>query len=262
MTLTEFVSRHEGQILGYPSGHYVGECLSLVKVYIEKVFNIDPPPSGCNAARCYWSKFPNPLGTVFRKVPNTPDGVPQRGDIVVWDENTGNGFGHIAIVLEADVNGFTSLDQNWNGRHAHKVQHNYNHVYGWLTPKGSMSETITVNKTDWDRLLDASKKGDELINALGITGNIADASQSELNGLYNLKIDNKRYKKERDEAREEVTELTEENAKLAGQLEDCYSEKNKNIPIDQEIVVAGETWVINGVEVDSDGRVTANYRKK
>lgn len=256
----EFVSKYEGKTLGYPQGSYVGECLSLVKIYIQEVFNISPPPSGCNGARCYWSKFPQPLDTVFTKVPYKAPLVPKKGWIVVWDENTGGGYGHIAIVLSANTTSFVSFDQNWGGKHAHKVTHNYNHVYGFLVPKGE-DTMIEVKKSDWDRLLDASRKGDNLINALGLTGNIADKDEAELNQLYNLKFDADRYKKERNDARLEVTRLTEEKGQLADKLEQCEN-NDTEIRIGAEVEVGGITWEINGVEVDSNGVVTANYARK
>lgn len=135
MTLDEFISKYEGQEVGYPNDQYKGECLSLVKRYIEECFNIYPPPSGCGAARCYWTNFPDPLGVVFKKAENTPDLIPKKGWICVWDEGVGSGYGHIDIVISGDVARFEGFDQNWGGRHAHRVTHNYNNVYGFLVPK-------------------------------------------------------------------------------------------------------------------------------
>lgn len=131
----EFVARYKGKTLGYPEGSYVGECLSLVKVFMKEVFGFNPPASGCNGARCYWEKFPDPLPQYFDKVVNGPTDVPKVGDIPVWNANAGGGFGHISIFLSGDVNAFTSFDQNWSGKQAHKQEHNYNNIFGWLRPK-------------------------------------------------------------------------------------------------------------------------------
>ncbi len=95
-----------------------------------------------NAAYGYWTNFPDPLGTVLKKVPNTPELVPERGWIAVWNKNVGGGYGHIAIVLEADVKKFISLDQNWGGKHAHEVAHDYKNVYGFLAPVGNETEQL------------------------------------------------------------------------------------------------------------------------
>lgn len=46
---------------------------------------------------------------------NTPNFLPQKGDIVVFHSGYGQGAGHVAIVWSANLNTFTSLDQNWYG---------------------------------------------------------------------------------------------------------------------------------------------------
>lgn len=61
-TLEQFLSDYLGKSKGYPEGSFVGECLSIVKIYIKECFGINPPPSGTNSAYGYWSNFPNPLG--------------------------------------------------------------------------------------------------------------------------------------------------------------------------------------------------------
>ena len=65
ISLQEFLTKYLGQSKGYPDGSYVGECLSIVKLYIKECFGINPPPSGTNSAYGYWSNFPSPLDTVF-----------------------------------------------------------------------------------------------------------------------------------------------------------------------------------------------------
>lgn len=144
ISLEEFIVKYDGKTKGYPNdSSYQGECLSIVKLYIKECFGINPPPSGSNSAYGYWSNFPDPLGSVFTKVPNTPTGVPQRGDIPIWEPTASNTYGHINIFLEGDANQFTGFDQNFYGRHAHKQKHNYNNVVGWLHPRGSsMSDKI------------------------------------------------------------------------------------------------------------------------
>jgi len=137
MTFDQFIEEYKGKEVGYPNDNYFkGECLSLTKWHIKEVYGIDPPPSGCNGARCYWSIFPSPLDTVFKKVPNTPDLIPKKGWIAVWDGSVGNGAGHIGSVADdkATKTTFNSFDANWGSRKAQIVTHNYNNVYGFLVP--------------------------------------------------------------------------------------------------------------------------------
>jgi len=134
-TLDQFIKDYLGKTIGYPTNSdFNGECLSLAKQYIKECFGFNPPPSGTNSAYGYWSNFPSPLGQYFVKVSNTPTGVPKRGDLVIWNTNAGNGYGHIAIFLEGTASSFKSLDQNWNGRETHVQGHYYTNVVGWLTP--------------------------------------------------------------------------------------------------------------------------------
>ena len=73
----------------------------------------------------------------FDFIPNTPTGVPQAGDIVVWNGNLNGGIGHVAVATgKGDVNSFESFDQNWvPGNPCKLIQHSYNDVLGWLRLK-------------------------------------------------------------------------------------------------------------------------------
>lgn len=72
-------------------------------------------------------------------VDNTPTNAPSPGCLIVWGKAVGP-YGHIAICVSADVNGFTSLDQNWTNFNAQRgspaatIAHTYNGVLGWLVP--------------------------------------------------------------------------------------------------------------------------------
>ena len=89
-----------------------------------------------------WDNCPSNL---YEQILNTPSGVPQKCDIVIW-HNIGaykdsNGktiyAGHVAIATgEGDTNNFKSFDENWPvGSLCHFQSHNYNNVIGWLRPK-------------------------------------------------------------------------------------------------------------------------------
>jgi len=162
---TDFVKKYDGKVVCFPEGSFCGECLSLVKIYIQERYGIYPPASGCNGARCYWSLFPDPLGTVLRLVSNTVDVIPKEGWIAVWNATQSNEYGHIGIVLDATQTGFTSFDSNWGGRFAHKVTHDYNNVAGFLAPKESdmadkiyTEEEMTKVRLERDRNWDSYQK--------------------------------------------------------------------------------------------------------
>lgn len=148
----DFVNKYLGQTKGYPDdSQYLGECLSIVKLFIKEVYGISPPPSGTNSAYGYWSNFPNPLGVVFTKIKNDPGVVPQPFDIIIWSPTASNSYGHIAIVKSASKESakFISYDQNWNSRVFQETSHLYTNVIGWLRAKEvTTSDNIDQLKKD------------------------------------------------------------------------------------------------------------------
>ena len=135
MTFDEFVAAYNGKATDY-DGAYGAQCVDLIKVYLDKIFGIKPGSWG--NAKYYWINFSkhSELTKNFTKIKNTASFVPQKGDIMVWDGDVGNGCGHVAICTgEGDTHNFYSYDQNWNGKEMHKVKHNYDNVYGVLRPK-------------------------------------------------------------------------------------------------------------------------------
>ena len=138
LTLEQFLSDYLGKSKGYPDGQFVGECLSIVKIYIKECFGINPPPSGTNSAYGYWSNFPNPLGEIFEKIENTDTLIPEKGWIVIWKPWETNKYGHIAIVKDGNLNNFNSYDQNWGTKNFVEINHTYDNVIGFLKPESSI----------------------------------------------------------------------------------------------------------------------------
>lgn len=129
MTLDQFIKKWTGKkcCLGG-----LCQCVALARQYIEDVlgsrFPQFPIVSGA------YQVFGVADAKYYTKIRS---GVPRRGDIIIWKKEYG-GSGHIAIVVEADVNGILSFDQNYTGHEElpQLVNHNYNLVLGWLHPKG------------------------------------------------------------------------------------------------------------------------------
>ena len=134
MTFNEFKNEVMGKSLDY-DGVAGYQCVDLVKVYLDWMFGIKPGAWG--NAKDYWNALNRPgMSDYFYRVPNTPDLVVQRGDLVIWGAMNGNPYGHIAIGLgEGDLNGFQSLDQNWGTSYVRQVGHNFNGVLGVLRLK-------------------------------------------------------------------------------------------------------------------------------
>lgn len=58
-----------------------------------------------------WNDFTG-KATVYK---NTPNFLPQPGDLVVWGSQMGNGWGHVAWVVSATLNHIIVIEQNWLG---------------------------------------------------------------------------------------------------------------------------------------------------
>lgn len=143
MTLQEFKNKYLGKQVefhSYGSGAY-NQCVDLVNAYINEVLDNNTKDYteiiGTNAKDFNTKYDPED----FEWIANTPTGVPQRGDIVVWNGRVGGGAGHVAIFLSGDANSFESLDQNWSQVERVTIErHNYNNVSGWLRPKNAPSQ--------------------------------------------------------------------------------------------------------------------------
>lgn len=105
---------------------YGGECVALVAQYLVE----NGKPIAYANAKDWWG-HPAISGSYdfITNNPNDYSQVPQRGDVIVWNGGLAGsgGYGHIAIfdrVVSPGV--FTSFDQNWGGRQAHFVSHNWN----------------------------------------------------------------------------------------------------------------------------------------
>lgn len=130
MTLQDFVAKYLGKQVEYHS--YSGalyQCTDLANAYIKEVLGLTPI-IGTNA-QDFPSRF---VAGEFTFIPNTPTGVPQEGDLVIF--KSVDKVGHISIFVEGDANSFKSFDQNYpTGSPSKIVTHNYTNVIGWLRPR-------------------------------------------------------------------------------------------------------------------------------
>jgi hypothetical protein len=90
-----------------------------------------------NNAKDVFDAAPDAYWVKTRNNPNDANQFPKRGDVVVWNGNMGGGFGHIAVVLEANANSLTVVEQDGfkNIAAYKKTYKDYSNVIGWMTPK-------------------------------------------------------------------------------------------------------------------------------
>ena len=261
ISLDEFIEKYKGKSVGYPNDNYFkGECLSLVKWYIKEVFGIDPPASGCNGARCYWSIFPSPLDSIFEKVPNTPNLVPKRGWVAVWDGSVGGGAGHIAIVADdkATKSTFNSFDSNWGSKTAQIVTHNYNNVYGFLVPKGNNMSDM-YNGYDLSNRESMKVAVDVLVRVQ--KGEFVEKSKlDELVKIKTAELSSKisDYEKQIKILNTQIETLKKDVASLNDELEKCSSEVPEPEDLEKDYEITGRkiTKIIGDVVIET------SYKRK
>ena len=142
MNYQEFVDKWNGKSIDF-DGYYGFQCMDLAHQYCVDVVGKDFAPAP--AAKDVWNQEPQG----YDKIPNSPEGVPSKGDVVIWGSGVGP-YGHIAIFDHGDNNSFTSFDQNWPvGSLCHLQPHNYTGVLGWFHPQSVVipQEIVITDQT-------------------------------------------------------------------------------------------------------------------
>ena len=139
-TFDGFMQEWSGRYINYPGGTGTAQCMDLMHQYTLEVLGFD----ALHAATAYNAYVAG--DSRFDKIPNTPTGIPLKGDLVFWNSSLpgSGGAGHVAVFIQGDLNQFTSFDQNFpTGSAPHVQSHSYNYVVGWLHPKNSQPVQVT-----------------------------------------------------------------------------------------------------------------------
>ncbi|MDO4945873.1 MAG: CHAP domain-containing protein [Ruminococcus sp.] len=166
ITYDEFIKNHKGKACD-TDGVCGAQCVDLAIAYMYEVFDSGIKNFWFDAHHFYDNFNSNDwLKKNLTRIANTPDFVPQKGDIAVWKSSlSSGGWGHIAICTgEGNTTYFYSYDQNWTGKNdpCTKIKHNYSHFAGVLRPK----DQSKINP----KILDSSgfKKGDKSDGVLAL----------------------------------------------------------------------------------------------
>ena len=134
MIFDEFIRQYYGTTIDFDGAAGV-QCVDFAKLYLQRVFDI--PPFSVGSAKNYYLKFDQypSFSSKFHRIANTPELIPLKGDLCVWDGTYGSGNGHVAVASgEGDTRRFSSYDVNWNGKAMKLVEHSYNSFLGVLRP--------------------------------------------------------------------------------------------------------------------------------
>lgn len=144
MTYSDFIWKYNNRYVDY-DGYYSTQCVDLVRQYIKDVLGWDAYkalPAGKNAITIFNNFKDNQY---FKKVYNTPNALPKKGDIVFYKYYPFlyGSAGHVEIVDQADLYYMVNFSQNWTTgkpcifvkRGSNKWLHGYRGCVGWLTPR-------------------------------------------------------------------------------------------------------------------------------
>ena len=148
MTVEEFVSKWSGKGCDW-DGHYGFQCVDLYRQYVQEVVKCPQSP-GVSGAKDIWNSY---LPEYFERIPNTPDGVPQVGDIMIWGDKYGP-YGHVAVVTKATLTTFTCFSQNdpTGALCGLKTYRTYSPTLGWLSPKTPSTSYRGYDLTNLDSM--------------------------------------------------------------------------------------------------------------
>ncbi len=139
--LQSFIAQYTGVITGDTPPN-IGQCVGLSEKWLD-VFNL---PHIWGNAKDLLTNATDPSYTVIK---NSPTNSPAPGDIFVFDDSFGGGFGHTGIVTSADVNTVTLFEQNDTLGNAPQLKtYTYNGALGWIHPN---IFTPTTNQTMTDQ---------------------------------------------------------------------------------------------------------------
>ena len=143
MTFKDYINSVTNKGIDF-DGVYGVQCFDLVNDYVVKVLGAEPFV-GKGSSEIYTNYDNQPSKDKFLRIANSPDFIPQEGDIVVWADSLNGTVGHCAIATgEGTTEWFTSWEQNWTGRNdpCTKVRHDYSHVLGVLRPVTFIAEKV------------------------------------------------------------------------------------------------------------------------
>lgn len=122
-------------------GYYGWQCYDLANMYWN--FLTGESLKGSSAKNIHKDNVAGLKGKA-EVIKNTPDFIAQPGDLVIFNGNYGQGYGHVGIVTNGNYDGkvmqFVSLDQNWYGgglgktEVAQKIVHNYDFPMHFIRP--------------------------------------------------------------------------------------------------------------------------------
>ena len=213
MSLDDFIKKYDGQAVDYDK-NFGPQCVDLYRQYVKEVLGYpqSPPVVG---AKDIWDTY---LPEYFKRIENTPTGIPEKGDIIIFGTGLGK-YGHVAIYIEGTLTKFTSFDQNYPlGSLCHSQGHTYSGVLGWLTPLQKPMDTPNYFKT--------------LLQEAGLDLN----NEGQFRSFWQKAIDYDQHIKERDERIKSLADNVESLATQVGALTESEQKLRNKLSETEELL--------------------------
>lgn len=139
-TIQDLVNAENGQTFGI-TGPDQGQCTAVPHAW-EQMLGL---PIVYGNAKDTYDNADSALYDKTLNIEGDLSNFPLPGAIVVWSDKWGSGFGHTAVVVNADGNTMRVLEQNdGDGGITHIGEHNYQDVIGWFYPKVLADQTAPI----------------------------------------------------------------------------------------------------------------------
>jgi len=139
----EFFSANNGKSVEVEDANNLWQCMDLAFAWVDK---LAIPRETIRHLYAYqvWKQPLDVTLQYFWYIPNTANGVPKMGDLVVFDAWATGIAGHIELGTGVGSSmSYQGFSQNWGcQRYARLVTHSYDGVLGWLRP---ITNAPTVN---------------------------------------------------------------------------------------------------------------------
>ena len=241
MTLDEFIKKYDSKGIDY-DGAFSTQCVDLFRQYVKEVLEYpqSPPVVG---AKDIWDTY---LPEYYQRIENTPYGVPDKGDIIIFGTTLGK-YGHVAVFIDGTASKFTSFDQNFpSGTPCHVQGHTYSAVKGWLRPitkNMDLPEWFTTLLLErnlsleregefrefWGKAIGYDEKVKELQNQIISTNEALSERAGEVSVLTE---ENQKLRDERDTAREEFNKERDKFNKADWEL---TQEQIKTVSLEENV---------------------------
>lgn len=112
--IIEFVNKHINTKVDY-DGYYGAQCVDLFRQYVKELYGITNLEAlgdgGAKDIYLRYDEFPNEKKH-FIKLDAEKHSFAQSGDIAIWNSTETNEYGHVAIVLDDQVQNILVFEQN------------------------------------------------------------------------------------------------------------------------------------------------------